>query len=113
MSYRSIARFCFMCHYDIVYRGPDTRSANIAPKCNFTIYPALIFVRIRNHHKNFMHCCSDTCVNALYEHTEPCGTILDRDILLGPGERGGSVVECRNPEREVRGSRPTAAVLCP
>ena len=29
------------------------------------------------------------------------------------GERGGSVVECRVPEREVRGSRPTAAVLCP
>ena len=36
--------------------------------------------------------------------------------LLSPklqGERGGSVVECRTPEREVRGSRPTAAVLCP
>ena len=29
------------------------------------------------------------------------------------GERGGSVVECRTPEREVRGSRPTAAVLGP
>ena len=29
------------------------------------------------------------------------------------GERGGSVVECRTPEREVRGSRPTAAVLRP
>ena len=29
------------------------------------------------------------------------------------GELGGSVVECRTPEREVRGSRPTAAVLCP
>ena len=28
-------------------------------------------------------------------------------------ERGGSVVECRTPEREVLGSRPTAAVLCP
>ena len=43
----------------------------------------------------------------------------NRLILLykGPkdkaGERGGSVVECRTPEREVRGSRPTAAVLCP
>ena len=32
---------------------------------------------------------------------------------LCAGERGGSVVECRTPEREVRGSRPTAAVLCP
>ena len=29
------------------------------------------------------------------------------------GERGGSVVECRTPEREVRGSKPTSAVLCP
>ena len=36
-----------------------------------------------------------------------CGTYLKW------GERGGSVVECRTPEREVRGSRPTAAVLCP
>ena len=34
-------------------------------------------------------------------------------ILYLRGERGGSVVECRTPEREVRGSRPTAAVLCP
>ena len=30
-----------------------------------------------------------------------------------PGERGGSVVECQTPEREVGGSKPTAAVLCP
>ena len=29
------------------------------------------------------------------------------------GERGGSVVECRTPEREVGGSILTAAVLCP
>ena len=29
------------------------------------------------------------------------------------GERGGSVVECGTPEREVGGSKPTAAVLCP
>ena len=28
------------------------------------------------------------------------------------GERGGSVVECRTPEREVGGSKPTA-LLCP
>ena len=34
-------------------------------------------------------------------------------ILLVLGERGGSVVECWTPEREVGGSRPTAAVLCP
>ena len=35
------------------------------------------------------------------------------DTSIKPGERGGSVVECRTPEREVRGSRPTVAVLCP
>ena len=34
-------------------------------------------------------------------------------ITYWQGERGGSVVECRTLEREVRGSRPTAAVLCP
>ena len=34
-------------------------------------------------------------------------------LCLKGGERGGSVVECRTPEREVRGSRPTAAVSCP
>ena len=42
---------------------------------------------------------------------------LDKDLCglftTYCGERGGSVVECRTPEREVRGSRPTAAVLCP
>ena len=40
------------------------------------------------------------------------GVCLCWDTLFS-GERGGSVVECRTPEREVRGSRPTAAVLCP
>ena len=43
--------------------------------------------------------------------------IVTTDIVesLGvvDGERGGSVVECRTPEREVGGSKPTAAVLCP
>ena len=33
--------------------------------------------------------------------------------FISAGERGGSVVECRTPEQEVWGSRPTAAVLCP
>ena len=36
-----------------------------------------------------------------------------RKLSLYIGERGGSVVECRTPEREVGGSKPTAAVLCP
>ena len=34
-------------------------------------------------------------------------------LNLSPGERGGSVVEWRTPEREVGDSKPTAAVLCP
>ena len=47
-----------------------------------------------------------------------CGSVGDAYLMLcishlESGERGGSVVECRTPEREVRGSRPTAAVLCP
>ena len=41
-------------------------------------------------------------------------TMLVRKVgTLIHGEGGGSVVECRTPEREVRGSRPTATVLCP
>ena len=35
------------------------------------------------------------------------------DVTCYIGECGGSVVECRTPEREVGGSKPTAAVLCP
>ena len=38
-------------------------------------------------------------------------TVISFMVTLG--ERGGSVVECRTPEREVGGSKPTAAVLCP
>ena len=34
------------------------------------------------------------------------------DTFIG-GERDGSVVGCRTPEREVGGSKPTSAVLCP
>ena len=45
-----------------------------------------------------------TVTNAIHE---------ERIYQITVGERGGSVVECRTPEREVRGSRPTAAVLCP
>ena len=39
--------------------------------------------------------------------------ILLKRSKAGYGERGGSVVECRTPEREVGGSKPTAAVSCP
>ena len=49
--------------------------------------------------------------SSLLRHSLPCHR--HGETHLAPGERGGSVVECRTPEREVRGSRPTAAVLCP
>ena len=42
--------------------------------------------------------------------------VIMKNALVYPrlrGERGGSVVECRSPEREVGGSKPNAAVLCP
>ena len=39
--------------------------------------------------------------------------VLRKLITFRPRERGGSVVECRTPEWEVGGSKPTAAVLCP
>ena len=34
-------------------------------------------------------------------------------LILGHFQMWGSVVACRTPEREVGGSKPTAAVLCP
>ena len=46
-------------------------------------------------------------------YCETSSTIYINHSWWYPGERGGSVVECRTPEREVRGSKPTAAVLCP
>ena len=43
-----------------------------------------------------------------------CTTKPSNDICTQQrGECGGSVVECRTQEREVGGSKPTAAVLCP
>ena len=35
------------------------------------------------------------------------------NVILRSGERGGSVVECRTPEREFGGLKSTAAMLCP
>ena len=52
--------------------------------------------------------CHGNPVNAFVSFNHECFV-----VLWFVGERGGSVVECRTPEREVRGSRPTAAVLCP
>ena len=55
----------------------------------------------------------------IYTTVSHCEQQLERKYLAADenysqkGERGGSVVECRTPEREVRGSKPTAAVLCP
>ena len=46
-------------------------------------------------------------------HLSPLTPVVVGAPQMTLGERGGSVVECRTPEREVRGSRPTTAVLCP
>ena len=50
---------------------------------------------------------------AIYLHLCDITSHLAYTTVWYLGERGGSVVECRTPEREVRGSRPTSAVLCP
>ena len=54
-----------------------------------------------------------TQINVCIANKQMHGKYKDQLLLPQAGERGGSVVECRTPEREVRGSRPTAAVLCP
>ena len=51
------------------------------------------------------------CLDIGFRHM--VSTLWWLNHLAARGERGNSVVECRTPEREVRGSRPTAAVLCP
>ena len=47
--------------------------------------------------------------------SETTSCVFSNDIFRFTGSlsANGSVVEGRTPEREVRGSRPTAAVLCP
>ena len=48
-----------------------------------------------------------------FSHYKSTGAFCCHGNHSFDGERGGSVVECRTPEREVGGSRPTAAMLCP
>ena len=48
-----------------------------------------------------------------FSETQKSEDVFVGESVLFVGERGGSGVECRTPEREVRGSRPTSAVLCP
>ena len=50
------------------------------------------------------------CIKCLFKIQYEC---VNLSSIVQLGERGGSVVECRTPEREVGGSIPTAAVLCP
>ena len=51
---------------------------------------------------------------AFHRKIKDCSLGYDiSETFLKKGDRGGSVVECRTPEREVGGSKPTAAVLCP
>ena len=61
--------------------------------------------------------CTEACQIEFLTQSTSVDTCLSAYIgnvsLFTIGERGGSVVECRTLEREVGGSRPTAAVLCP
>ena len=55
-------------------------------------------------------CHSQQSDQGLHCHSQQSDQGLHYLLFL---ERGGSVVECRTLEREVGGSKPTAAVLCP
>ena len=78
-----------------------------------------VFISVMKELKTRKYNMSQSTTKPTKWHVRPANT----QIILGIrlvwsvfavcGERGGSVVECRTPEREVRGSRPTAAVLCP
>ena len=52
-------------------------------------------------------------INYLFQQNSYTICVVSDDVTKSVGERGGSMVECRTPEREVGGSKPTAAVLCP
>ena len=68
--------------------------------CSYFQFRSLIFTVIKNQDPGQL----------TYKKLKPVSV---NERSSDSGERGGSVVECRTPEREVRGSRPTAAVLCP
>ena len=72
-----------------------------------------------NFYQDFPFSFASTCTLSFISKLN-AGSILKVNVCVvkigrhfGCGERGGSVVECRIPEREVGGSKPTAAVLCP
>ena len=73
-------------------------------------------IRTSRFEKNATHCrkqqslTHQTVAFLARNPGNPCEIHL---LSLSAGERGGSVVECRTPEREVGGSKPTAAMLCP
>ena len=48
-----------------------------------------------------------------WAHMPFCWFFHEAAHIWNLGERGGSVVDCQTPEREVGGSKPTAAMLCP
>ena len=52
-------------------------------------------------------------ITASEKYSQNLDSKLGSNLLVLFGERDGSVVECRTPEREIGGSKPTAAVLCP
>ena len=77
----------------------------------YHIIPYVLIKKMSTHNNSWFCIGAEICAFLCwYEHV----TLYPAHMILSQsGERGGSVVECRTPEREVRGSRPTAAVLCP
>ena len=55
-------------------------------------------------------------ITVMRQQAEVEVNISTEDLMITKkesGERGGSVVESQTPEREVRGWKPTSAMLCP
>ena len=78
-------------------------------KHNFLVFSSLIFCHNLSKSSSFYHLRRRFSVEELQVHKKADFYVTH----FNSGERGGSVVECRTPEREVGGSKPTSAVLCP
>ena len=94
------------------YYAPETRSSvKMTWRYCACICKPLMFRCSRS--VQMLHNVTNNNIDLLEVHVHVSSFQIYVYLQLQIGERGGSVVECRTPEREVRGSRPNAAVLCP